>query len=84
MNLQLEFFVGFLLGLLGSLEPLLSHLFEFHQFLPLDRSDRKEGSLTCMLIIYNFNNRKNYQFYKHFIFIRIYLTYDLNLQISVL
>ena len=40
----------------GSLEPLLSHLFEFHQFLPLDRSQKGISYLYAHIIY--FNNRK--------------------------
>ena len=44
----------------GLLSPFYSHLFEFRKFLPLDRSQRRIILFIyiCMLIIYNFNNRK--------------------------
>ena len=58
----------------GLFEPRLSHLFEFRNFVPLDRSKKRT---LCKLITCN-SKIESYQFFKFFIFIRVYFTYDLN------
>ena len=58
----------------GLFEPRLSHLFEFRNFVPLDRSKQRT---LCMLITCNLKI-ESYQFFKFFILIRVYFTYDLN------